>query len=59
VGVFVPPQEVEAALAAGADMAGNDDLIAHVEVRMCLVCELKISWHFLSILGRGRGKEGV
>lgn len=31
VGVFVPPQEVEAALAAGADMAGNDDLIAHVE----------------------------
>eukprot|EP00873_Tetraselmis_striata_P011737 jgi/Tetstr1/432001/TSEL_021477.t1 len=31
VGVFVPPEEVEAALAAGADVAGADDLIQHVQ----------------------------
>merc|ERR1712137_1166891 len=31
VGVFAPPDVVEAALAAGADIAGNDDLIASIQ----------------------------
>ena len=32
MGVFAPPDVVEAALAAGADVAGNDDLISRIQV---------------------------
>lgn len=32
VGVFAPPDEVEAALAAGADLAGGEELIKQVQV---------------------------